>query len=284
MRKPDETVVEPHVDPVCKMLVLPDSAAGNFAYHGTDYYFCAIGCRDRFAANPEKYLNPQPTEDLPLDVEYTCPMDPEIVQIGPGICPKCGMALEPKEISLDDRPDPEYLDIKRRFTIAAIFTLPLFVLAMAEMFVDLNRLFPTLPHGRAAVISLWIQFVLATPVVIWCGLPFYQRAIASIKNVSPNMFTLIAIGTGAAYLLSIAALFVPGVFPPAMIDPHSGVVPGYFESAAVITTLVLLGQVLELRARSQTSTAIKELLRLAPEAATVVHHDGKDAAIDLKLV
>ena len=211
-------------------------------------------------------------------------MDPEIVQIGPGICPKCGMALEPKEISLDDRPDPEYLDIKRRFTIAAIFTLPLFVLAMAEMFVDLNRLFPTLPHGRAAVISLWIQFVLATPVVIWCGLPFYQRAIASIKNVSPNMFTLIAIGTGAAYLLSIAALFVPGVFPPAMIDPHSGVVPGYFESAAVITTLVLLGQVLELRARSQTSTAIKELLRLAPETATVVHHDGKDEAIDLKLV
>ncbi|HRA40297.1 MAG TPA: heavy metal translocating P-type ATPase [Pyrinomonadaceae bacterium] len=284
MRKPDETVVEPHVDPVCKMLVLPDSAAGNFAYHGTDYYFCAIGCRDRFAANPEKYLNPQPTEDLPLDVEYTCPMDPEIVQIGPGICPKCGMALEPKEISLDDRPDPEYLDIKRRFTIAAIFTLPLFVLAMAEMFVDLNRLFPTLPHGRAAVISLWIQFVLATPVVIWCGLPFYQRAIASIKNVSPNMFTLIAIGTGAAYLLSIAALFVPGIFPPAMIDPHSGVVPGYFESAAVITTLVLLGQVLELRARSQTSTAIKELLRLAPETATVVHHDGKDEAIDLKLV
>jgi len=157
-------------------------------------------------------------------------------------------------------------------------------LAMAEMFVDLNRLFPTLPHGRAAVISLWIQFVLATPVVIWCGLPFYQRAIASIKNVSPNMFTLIAIGTGAAYLLSIAALFVPGVFPPAMIDPHSGVVPGYFESAAVITTLVLLGQVLELRARSQTSTAIKELLRLAPETATVVHHDGKDEAIDLKLV
>ena len=284
MRKPDETVVEPHVDPVCKMLVLPDSAAGNFAYQGTTYYFCAVGCRDRFAADPEKYLNPQPTEDLPLDVEYTCPMDPEIVQIGPGICPKCGMALEPKEISLDDRPDPEYLDIKRRFTIAAIFTLPLFVLAMAEMFVDLNRLFPTLPHGRAAVISLWIQFVLATPVVIWCGLPFYQRAIASIKNVSPNMFTLIAIGTGAAYLLSIAALFVPGVFPPAMIDPHSGVVPGYFESAAVITTLVLLGQVLELRARSQTSTAIKELLRLAPETATVVHHDGKDEAIDLKLV
>ena len=283
-RKPDETVVEPHVDPVCKMLVLPDSAAGNFAYHGTDYYFCAIGCRDRFAANPEKYLNPQPTEDLPLDVEYTCPMDPEIVQIGPGICPKCGMALEPKEISLDDRPDPEFLDMKRRLTIAAVFTLPLFVMAMSEMFMDLNRLFPTLPHGRAAVISLWIQFILATPVVIWCGYPFYQRAIASIKNVSPNMFTLIAIGTGAAYLLSIAALFVPGVFPPAMIDPHSGVVPGYFESAAVITTLVLLGQVLELRARSQTSTAIKELLRLAPETATLVHNDGKDETIDLRHV
>ncbi len=283
-RKPDETIVEPHVDPVCKMLVLPDSAAGKFEYRDTTYYFCAVGCRGRFAADPERYLNPRPAEDLPLDVEYTCPMDPEIVQIGPGVCPKCGMALEPKEITLDDRPDPEFLDMKRRLTVCAVLTLPVFVLAMSEMFIDLNRLFPSLPHGRASAVSLWMQFALSTPVVWWGGWPFFQRAWASIKNTSPNMFTLIAIGTGAAYLLSIAALFVPGLFPAAMIDAHTGLVPGYFESAAVITTLVLLGQVLELRARSQTSSAIKELLRLAPETATVVRSDGTDEVIDLKHV
>ena len=283
-RKPDETIVEPHVDPVCKMLVLPDSAAGRFEYRDTTYYFCAVGCRNRFAADPERYLNPQLADDLPLDVEYTCPMDPEIVQIGPGVCPKCGMALEPKEITLDDRPDPEFLDMKRRLTVCAVLTLPVFVLAMSEMFIDLNRLFPSLPHGRASAVSLWMQFALSTPVVWWGGWPFFQRAWASIKNTSPNMFTLIAIGTGAAYLLSIAALFVPGLFPAAMIDAHTGLVPGYFESAAVITTLVLLGQVLELRARSQTSSAIKELLRLAPETATVVRSDGTDEVIDLKHV
>jgi Cu+-exporting ATPase len=175
-------------------------------------------------------------------------MHPEIIQIGPGSCPICGMALEPKEITLDDIPDPEYIDMKRRFWIAVPLTLPVFILAMSEMFVDFNSLFPSWPHGRASYISLWIQFILATPVVLWGGWPFFQRAWASIKNVSPNMFTLIAIGTGAAYLLSLAALFVPQLFPPAMRDAHSGIVPGYFEAAAVITTLVLLGQVLELRA------------------------------------
>ncbi len=283
-RKPDETIVEPHVDPVCKMLVLPDSAAGKFEYRETTYYFCAVGCRDRFAADPERYLNPRPAENLPLDVEYTCPMDPEIVQIGPGVCPKCGMALEPKEITLDDRPDPEFIDMKRRLAVCAVLTLPVFVLAMGEMFIDLNRLFPSLPHGRASAVSMWIQFALSTPVVWWGGWPFFQRAWASIKNASPNMFTLIAIGTGAAFLLSIAALFVPGVFPAAMIDAHTGLVPGYFESAAVITTLVLLGQVLELRARSQTSSAIKELLRLAPENATVIRDDGTEEVIYLRHV
>ncbi|MBX7056307.1 MAG: heavy metal translocating P-type ATPase [Pyrinomonadaceae bacterium] len=283
-RRPSEEIVEPHVDPVCKMLVLPESAAGKFDYLGTTYYFCAIGCRDRFAANPEKYLRPQDPVDLPQDVEYTCPMDPEIVQIGPGVCPKCGMALEPKEITLDDRPDPEFLDMKRRFTISAILTLPVFVLAMAEMFVDLNLLFSDLPHGRASAISLWVQFILATPVVLWGGWPFFQRAWVSVKNISPNMFTLIAIGTGSAYLLSLAALIMPGWFPAAMRDAHTGLIPGYFESAAVITTLVLLGQVLELRARSQTSSAIKELLRLAPETATIVHEDRPDELVDLRHV
>jgi Cu+-exporting ATPase len=217
-------------------------------------------------------------------IDYTCPMHPEIVQIGPGTCPICGMALEPKEITLDDTPDPEYMDMKRRFWISLPLTIPVFILAMAEMFIDFNALVPSWPHGRAAQVSLWIQFILATPVVLWGGWPFFERAWASVKNVSPNMFTLIAIGTGAAYLLSLAALFAPGFFPVAMRDAHSGIVPGYFEAAAVITTLVLLGQVLELRARSQTSSAIKELLRLAPETATVVAADGSEEVVDLRHV
>ncbi|MBP7376129.1 MAG: heavy metal translocating P-type ATPase [Pyrinomonadaceae bacterium] len=273
-----------HIDPVCKMLVRPSTAAATHDHDGETYYFCAVGCKDKFVADPQQYLDPQQTVEQPLDVEYTCPMHPEIVQIGPGSCPKCGMALEPKEISLDDGPDPEYIDMKRRFRISAILTIPVFVLAMSEMFVDFNALFPAWPHGRASTISLWIQFVLATPVVLWGGFPFFQRAVESVKNVSPNMFTLIGIGTGAAYLLSLGALFLSDLFPPAMRDAHTGLVPGYFESAAVITTLVLLGQVLELKARSQTSSAIKELLRLAPENATVVHDDGKEETIDLRHV
>lgn len=282
---------EPHIDPACKMLVLPESAAANYDYKGTTYYFCMLACRDKFAADPDKYLSGSPPYEGGVDVEgggsrfdrrgssladreYTCPMHPEIAQFGPGSCPICGMALEPKEITLDDTPDPEYLDMRRRFQISALLTLPVFVLAMAEMFSGFHNFVP-------ASVSIWIQFVLATPVVLWGGWPFFERAVASIRNLSPNMFTLIAIGTGAAYLLSVAALFAPQLFPAAMRNMHSGLVPAYFESAAVITTLVLLGQVLELRARSQTSSAIKELLRLAPETATVVHDDGMEEVIDL---
>lgn len=276
-RKPVEPVQEPHVDPVCKMLVMQETAAATFDHEGTTYYFCNPGCKTKFAADPGKYLDPQPIEDLPQDVEYTCPMHPEVVQIGPGSCPKCGMALEPKEITLDDQPDPEYIDMKRRFWISAVLTLPVFVLAMGEMFPSFHNLI----QPRT---SIRVQFVLATPVVLWGGWPFFERAWASVKNLSPNMFTLIAIGTGSAYLLSLAALFMPGWFPVEMRDTHSGLIPGYFESAAVITTLVLLGQVLELRARSQTSSAIKELLRLAPENATVVRADGGEETIDLRHV
>ncbi len=265
-----------YVDPVCGMTVSPDDAAGKLDHHGTPYYFCSTGCLQRFSSDPEKYLDPAPANDLPQDVEYTCPMHPEIVQIGPGSCPICGMALEPKEITLDDAPDPELIDMTRRFWIAAVLTLPVFILAMGEMFVEPGGLFPT---GR---LSAWIQFFFATPVIFWAGWPFFQRAWASIKNISPNMFTLIAMGTGAAYLLSLAALFVPDWFPAAMKDVHTGTIPGYFESAAVITTLVLLGQVLELKARSQTSSAIKELLRLAPETATVVRPDGTEEVIDAR--
>ncbi len=268
---------EEHIDPVCGMTVEPATAAGHHTHNEKEYHFCSAGCLTKFKADPERYFNPQPAEDLPLDVEYTCPMHPEIVQIGPGSCPICGMALEPKEISLEDRPDPEYIDMKRRFWISAVLTLPVFVLAMGEMF-------PAFHSVVSPRISIWIQFVLATPVVIWGGWPFFERAVASVKNLSPNMFTLIAIGTGAALLYSFAALFAPQLFPETMRDAHSGIIPAYFEAAAVITTLVLLGQVLELTARSQTSSAIKELLRLAPENATVVHDDGTEESIDLRHV
>ncbi len=294
---------ESHIDPVCKMIVLPETAAATFDHEGKTYYFCNPGCKVKFAADPKEYLLTAETQrrgdneggnatvmeraflDNPKSkIEYTCPMHPEIVRVGPGSCPKCGMALEPKEITLDDQPDRELVDMTRRFWISSVLTLPVFVLAMAEMFVDFNSLFKALPHGQASATSMWIQFVLTTPVVLWGGWPFFQRAWDSIKNVSPNMFTLIAIGTGAAYFLSLAALFVPELFPAAMRDAHSGLVPGYFEAAAVITTLVLLGQVLELRARSQTSSAIKELLRLAPETATVVFDDGSEDVVDLRHV
>ena len=273
-------------DPVCGMKVSPEKAAATYELDGTQYFFCAVRCRDIFAAEPWRFLEPREKATGPAEseirnpkseIEYTCPMHPEIVQIGPGSCPICGMALERKEVTLEDLPDHEYVDMRRRFVISAILTLPVFILAMAEML-------PNVHQFITPQVSIWIQFILTTPVVLWGGWPFFERAVSSIKNVSPNMFTLIAIGTGAAYLLSLAALFTPGVFPVTMRDMHTGLVPGYFESAAVITTLVLLGQVLELRARSQTSSAIKELLRLAPETATVVKADGIEDVIDLRHV
>jgi P-type Cu+ transporter len=283
-RPAEESEAGAQVDPVCKMLVTPETAAARYDLNGKTYYFCAVRCKENFAAEPDKYLAGAGRPDEKAfeagdqsAIEYTCPMHPEIVQIGPGSCPICGMALEPKEITLDDAPDPEYLDMKRRFWISAILTAPIFALAMGEML-------PAFHSTVSPTLSIWVQFVLATPVVLWGGWPFFQRAWSSVKNVSPNMFTLIAIGTGAAYLLSVAALFAPGWFPEAMRDAHTGVVSAYFESAAVITTLVLLGQVLELRARSQTSSAIKELLRLAPETATVINNDGTEEVIDLRHV
>jgi len=265
------------IDPVCGMSVAPETAAGKHEHQGETFYFCSTGCLNKFKQNPSNFLEKKPQEKAKAasaDVEYTCPMHPEIVQFGPGTCPKCGMALEPSVISLEDKPDPEYTDMKRRFWISAALTLPVFILAMAEM----------LPNFHAVLspkTSLWIQFLLATPVVLWGGFPFFVRAVQSVKNASPNMFTLIAIGTGAAFLLSLAALFAPEVFPASMRDAHSGVVAAYFESAAVITTLVLLGQVLELKARSQTSSAIRELLGLAPKTAIVVFDDGSETEIAL---
>jgi P-type Cu+ transporter len=265
------------VDPVCGMRVAPETAAGKYDFQGRTFYFCSVNCLNKFKQNPENFLEKKKEETKPAEsagVEYTCPMHPEIVQIGAGTCPKCGMALEPKIVSLDDAPDPEYLDMKRRFGISAALTLPVFLLAMAEMLPDFHSFI-------APELALRIQFALATPVVLYGGLPFFKRGLDSIRNLSPNMFTLIAIGTGAAYLYSLAALFSPDAFPPSLRDSHTHLVAVYFEAAAVITTLVLLGQVLELRARSQTSSALKELLGLAPKTATVVFDDESEAEISL---
>ncbi len=266
------------VDPVCGMTVAPETSAGKYDFESKTYYFCSTGCLNKFKQDPASFLQEKKEEKSEAEskgVEYTCPMHPEVVQIGPGSCPKCGMALEPKIMTLDDEPDPEYIDMKRRFWISAVLTLPVFALAMAEMLPNFHELVS--PN-----LSIRIQFVLATPVVLWGGFPFFQRGWASVKNVSPNMFTLIAIGTGAAYLFSLFALFLPNLFPVSMRNVHTGLIAAYFEAAAVITTLVLLGQVLELRARSQTSSAIKALLGLAPETAIVVFDDGTESEITLK--
>ena len=266
------------VDPICGMAVAPETAAGKYDFQGETYYFCSTGCLNKFRQNPQNFLEGKKNEkqaEESASAEYTCPMHPEIVQIGPGTCPKCGMALEPKIFSLDDAPDPEYVDMTRRFWICAVFTIPVFILAMGEML-------PNFHSFISPEISIWIQFVLAMPVVLWGGFPFFKRGWTSVKNASPNMFTLIALGTGAAYLYSLFALFFPHFFPVSMQDEHTGLIGVYFEAAAVITTLVLLGQVLELRARSQTSSAIKGLLELAPETAIVVSDGGMEEEIALQ--
>ncbi|HEY9434481.1 MAG TPA: heavy metal translocating P-type ATPase [Blastocatellia bacterium] len=323
------------IDPVCGMAVDPATAAGKFDYEGETYYFCNPNCLRRFSAAPQVYLNKAPqlaSVGLPVvqlgaksgsqrvmataqpkpetrivreGAEYTCPMDPEVIQTGPGACPKCGMALEPltpaspatkteyvcpmhpqivrdepgscpicgmalepRVVTLEEEENPELKEMKRRFWVSVALTLPVLFLAMSEMI-------PGQPIQRALSPRLltFIQFALATPVVLWGGRPFFERGWASIVNRSPNMFTLIAIGTGAAWLYSVIATFLPNIFPPSFRG-HGGEVAVYFEAAAVITTLVLLGQVLELRARSRTSSAIKMLLGLAPKTARVIRGHG----------
>jgi len=269
--------MEKLIDPICGMTVSPEAAAGEYEFDGTTYYFCSKGCLEKFKNNPSSFIEPPEQTVAPLDdVEYTCPMHPQIVQIGPGSCPICGMALEPRIVTLDDKPDAELSAMTRRFWACLLLTVPVFTLATLEMLSSLQHLIPIR-------ISLWLQFLLATPVILWGGFPFFQRGWASIKNISPNMFTLIAIGTGAALLYSIVGLFFPDLFPSSFRG-HSGEVSLYFEAAAVITTLVLLGQVLELRARSQTSSALKALLGLAPKTARIVSHDGTEKEISLEHV
>ncbi len=210
------------------------------------------------------------------DAIYTCPMHPEIEQVGPGDCPICGMALEPKTVTVEQGPSAEYLDMRRRFWISAALALPLLLWVMGDHLLGLGALMPR-------QIAHWLQLVLATPVVLWAGWPFFKRCGASFRNLSPNMWTLIGIGTGAAYLYSVVATLAPGVFPAAFRGPD-GQVDVYFEAAAVITALVLLGQVLEIRAREQTSGAIKALLGLAPKTARRVRDDGSDEEVALEEV
>ncbi|MBR1164931.1 heavy metal translocating P-type ATPase [Bradyrhizobium elkanii] len=261
------------IDPVCGMKVNPATAKHRFSYKGEEYLFCSGRCRERFEADPEKYLKPREEEPpAPAGTIYTCPMHPEVRQVGPGSCPICGMALEPEQVSLDDGPDPELIDMTRRFWIGLALTLPVFVLEMGSHL----GLMHLVPQGW----SNWISLVLATPVVLWAGAPFFVRGWQSLVTRNLNMFTLIAMGTGVAYVYSVVATLAPQLFPPAFRDMH-GAVAVYFEAAAVITVLVLLGQVLELRARAQTSGAIRALLGLAPKTARrITEHGDEDIDID----
>ncbi len=263
-------------DPVCGMLVDPDTAKHRHQHDGRTYYFCCAGCLQKFAADPQKYIteSPAPAPSAPAGTIYTCPMHPDIQQVGPGACPICGMALEPVLISAETGPNPELADMSQRFRIALIFTLPIVAFEMG------GHLIGGLDHLIQPVTSNWIQLVLATPVVLWAGWLFFQRGWASLVSRNLNMFTLIAMGTGVAWTYSVIATLAPGMFPPAFRDAH-GAVAIYFEAAAAITVLVLLGQVLELRARESTSGAIRALLDLAPKMARRLRADGGEEEVSL---
>ncbi len=270
------------LDPVCGMTVVPAKAAGHHEHQSTTYYFCGKGCLERFRKNPEGYVEPKPqAPPAPAPrVEWTCPMHPEIVQREPGSCPICGMALEPKTVTLEalDEENPELRDMSRRFFWSVVATAPILALMVSEMLPG-KPLQMLLGPG-----AVWLQLLLATPVVLWGGYPFFERGYQSIVNRSLNMFTLIALGTGAAYAYSVAATLFPGLFPDSFRDPHTGALAVYFEPAAVIVTLVLLGQVLELRARGETSSALRALLSLAPKTARRVRPDGTDEDVPLERV
>ncbi len=259
-------------DPVCGMQVNPATSTHRSSHAGTTFHFCSAGCRTKFEAAPDDYL-PGTRRPVKPDAVYTCPMHPEIRQRGPGSCPICGMALEPLEVTAEAVPNHELHDMTRRCWIGLVLTLPVFILEMGGHVpaLGLHDLVP--PR-----ISVWIQFVLSTPVVLWAGWPFFQRGWASVVSRHLNMFTLIALGTGAAYLYSLVATLVPGIFPEGF-RAMGGSVPVYYEAAAVITVLVLLGQVLELRARERTGGAIRALLNLAPKTAHRLSDRGTDDEI-----
>lgn len=264
-------------DVVCGMDVEPAQTPHHASQDGHEFHFCSVGCKTKFEADPERYLAPPVPVDAHEGTIWTCPMHPEVRQDHPGACPICGMALEPETVTLDHGPSPELADMSRRFWIALVLALPVLVLEMG------GHLFPVLHHLVPMRTSIWIQLVLATPVVLWAGWPFFERGWTSLKTRNLNMFTLIAMGTGAAWAYSIVATLAPQLFPPAFRG-EDGSVAVYFEAAAVITVLVLLGQVLELRARERTSGAIKALLGLAPKTARRLLDNGEDEEVSLELV
>ena len=264
------------IDPVCGMTVDPHSAKHRADHGGRTYYFCCAGCRAKFVADPQKYLGGRQPESVPEGTVYTCPMHPEIRQIGPGSCPICGMALEPEIAGPDTGPNPELVDMMRRFWIGLVLTLPVFILEMGAHIAGAHNWVEPTP-------SNYVQFAFATPVVLWAGWPFFVRGWQSLATRNLNMFTLIAMGTGVAYVYSLAATFVPGIFPEAFRG-HGGAPAVYFEAASVITVLVLMGQVLELRAREATSGAIRALLDLAPKTARRIKGDGGDEDVSLDAV
>ena len=281
------------IDPVCGMTVDPSSAAGSFEYNGQTYYFCSQHCLKKFSEDPARYLSTAPAADahahhheMPAPapapaagekIEYTCPMHPEVIRDGPGFCPICGMALEPRTVTIEED-NAELDDMKRRFWVSVVLSLPVLLIGMSDLIPgDPAR---TLLGPR---VSTWVSLVLATPVVLWGGWPFFVRAWYSLVNRSLNMFTLIGLGVGVAYVYSLIATFLPQIFPHGFRD-HAGNVPVYFEAASVITTLVLLGQVLELKARSSTGAAIRSLLGLAPKTARRIGPDGTEEDVGLDQV
>ena len=265
-------------DPVCGMDVDPHTAKHRADHAGRTYYFCSARCRERFVADPAKFLaeDTAKPEPVPEGTIYTCPMHPEIRQVGPGSCPICGMALEPVTVTAETGPNPELVDMTRRFWIGVVLAVPVVALEMGGHLTNLHMLL-----GQQ--LSNWLQLVLATPVVLWAGWPFFVRGWNSVVTRNLNMFTLIALGTGVAWLYSVVATVAPGIFPAAFRG-MDGSVAVYFEAAAVITVLVLLGQVLELRAREQTSGAIRALLDLAPKTARRIKTDGSEEEVTLDLI
>jgi len=278
------------IDPVCGMTVSLKTAAGSFEHNGQTYYFCSPHCVAKFQSKPETFLNksaaPMMTQPVGMQrakpsqktASFTCPMHPEIVRDAPGSCPICGMALEPRTVSLDEEESPELTKMSRRFWVCVGLSIPLLIIGMSE-------LIPSAPLERVVPMGVrgWIELGLATPVVLWGAWPFFVRAWQSLVNRSLNMFTLIGVGVGVAYLFSVIAKLFPEIFPQSFHDA-SGNVPVYFEAAAVITTLVLLGQVLELRARTRTGAAIKALLGLAPKTARRIRAGGSDEDVALEQV
>ncbi|RYZ92862.1 MAG: YHS domain-containing protein, partial [Proteobacteria bacterium] len=278
--KPKDASAKLVTDPVCGMQIDPASAKGGSSeFEGQTYYFCNPKCKTKFDLERSKYTTDKSAEGAPaviVGATYICPMHPEVRKNGPGNCPICGMALEPEEVSLDETENPELKDFTRRLWICSALSIPLFLLAMSD-------LIPGRPVQQMVSnqFMAYLQFALATPVVLWGGWPFFERGYVSVRTMKLNMFSLIAIGTGVAYVYSVIVTFFPGWFPESL-NMHGGMIALYFEAAAVITTLVLLGQVLELRARSKTGNAIRALLGLAPKTARRISSDGTETDIPLE--